>query len=332
MKSLFCISLAVLSVLSACKQNFRVTADYKEIPIVYGLLDQTDSIHYIRIQKAFLDQNTSAILQSSVPDSIYYPDILEVSIKELETDHVFNLSRINGDTIGILKEKGLFAQSPNILYRFSGILDPDRTYQLNILNTVTGLQVSSETDLVGKFKSIIPNPSYLIYWSDIVDQIISLSWKSADNAKVYQLSMDFVYKEIQNGTTDTVIKEVNWSIFNNRILYTEFSDYIFSFEFRTERFFQYMGTQIPENPNVSRIADFGRFHLTAGGNSLGDLIAHQYVQNGLTGAMASPEYTNIKNGNGIFSSRYQLIIENPFTSETHESLKNSVYTRHLGFK
>jgi len=37
----------------SCETGFNAIADYKEIAIVYGVLNQEDTIHYLRINKAF---------------------------------------------------------------------------------------------------------------------------------------------------------------------------------------------------------------------------------------------------------------------------------------
>lgn len=47
--------------LSACANDFDVTAPWKEIPVVYGILSPQDSAHYIRVEKAFVDPEKSAL-------------------------------------------------------------------------------------------------------------------------------------------------------------------------------------------------------------------------------------------------------------------------------
>jgi hypothetical protein len=39
---------------TSCETDFELNAEWKDITIVYGILNQNDTAHYIRIQKAFL--------------------------------------------------------------------------------------------------------------------------------------------------------------------------------------------------------------------------------------------------------------------------------------
>jgi hypothetical protein len=50
----FLLLLSFLPFLAACSTELDLTAPYKDIWVVYGVLDQADSLQYIRISKAFL--------------------------------------------------------------------------------------------------------------------------------------------------------------------------------------------------------------------------------------------------------------------------------------
>ena len=45
------IAVLLITLFTGCKQDFDITADYIEVPVVYGLLNQQDDTSYIRIQK-----------------------------------------------------------------------------------------------------------------------------------------------------------------------------------------------------------------------------------------------------------------------------------------
>src|ERR1044071_7961899 len=81
MKRFFLLGLTALIALTGCEKDFEVAAPYKDIMLVYGIIDPLDSAHYIRIQKAFLDENKSAIEMSKIPDSSYFSN-LAVKIQE----------------------------------------------------------------------------------------------------------------------------------------------------------------------------------------------------------------------------------------------------------
>jgi hypothetical protein len=66
------VPIIILLLFTTCNDDFDVNADWKDITIVYGLLsvNEADSIHYIRINRAFLNEKTSAIAVAKESDSI----------------------------------------------------------------------------------------------------------------------------------------------------------------------------------------------------------------------------------------------------------------------
>ena len=55
----------------SCDKDLQINDDYKDITIVYGLLNPNDSLSYIRIEKAFLSDGD--IFQAAqIPDSNLY--------------------------------------------------------------------------------------------------------------------------------------------------------------------------------------------------------------------------------------------------------------------
>ena len=55
MKKLF-LSLSLLACMAffnACSTDVELYADYKDIPVVYGLIDATTDTNFVRINRAF---------------------------------------------------------------------------------------------------------------------------------------------------------------------------------------------------------------------------------------------------------------------------------------
>ena len=67
LRFLFMLSLPVFF-LEACEEDFDITASYKDVTVVYGLLDLGDDTTYLRINKAFLGDG-NALLMAQVEDS-----------------------------------------------------------------------------------------------------------------------------------------------------------------------------------------------------------------------------------------------------------------------
>ncbi|HML85282.1 MAG TPA: hypothetical protein PKE52_08995, partial [Bacteroidales bacterium] len=57
--------------LSSCKTDFDLNAEWKDITIVYGVLDPGKSVQQVRINKAFLGEG-NALEYAKIADSIHY--------------------------------------------------------------------------------------------------------------------------------------------------------------------------------------------------------------------------------------------------------------------
>src|SRR5690348_5076996 len=75
MKKIFLpLGFAAIIAATSCSEDFEVAAPYKQVAVVYGILNAKDTAHYIRIQKAFMDEDKSALDMSKVPDSSYFKE------------------------------------------------------------------------------------------------------------------------------------------------------------------------------------------------------------------------------------------------------------------
>lgn len=63
--------LSVSTVFYGCNNELDIIDDYRETPVIYGLLNLSDSIQYVRVQKAYLGEG-NALLMAQYSDSIYY--------------------------------------------------------------------------------------------------------------------------------------------------------------------------------------------------------------------------------------------------------------------
>jgi gliding motility-associated-like protein len=154
MRSLAFISL--LGLLFSCNTDVDLIGDYKVTPIVYGLLDQSDSIHYIKIQKTFLGQS-NALDMAQVQDSSYFDDVYATITETLSNGSV-GRTWVLRDTLVENKDlDGVFFAPEQKLYYFAtptiandpiNSLQPDAKYRLDININNGQFNVSSETELI----------------------------------------------------------------------------------------------------------------------------------------------------------------------------------------
>jgi len=209
------ISLCLLSLsLSSCKTDVDLLAPYKEVMVIYGVLDPTDSVQYIRINKAFLGEG-NAYTFAQVADSFQYADVLDVKLERYKNNNfagAINLERFEGPPL----KDGIFASAPNYLYRTTGLdsIYQDSEYKLVVTNTQTGNVVTSKTIIVSKVGSITNPASFqpAVNFADPVNPFIT-KFTRGDNAKYYDLNIRFSYyeKEIAN-PSNSQIKSVFFRI------------------------------------------------------------------------------------------------------------------------
>lgn len=144
--------LALLATVSlySCSEDFEVAAPYKQVTVVYGILNIEDTAHYIRVQKAFMDENKSAIDMSKQPDSSFYNQ-LEVKVVEYlgnTATQTITLQKVDMNQEGYQKQSSTntqsFFTSPNYGYKFKHALNTSREYRVIITNPETGKIDSSD--------------------------------------------------------------------------------------------------------------------------------------------------------------------------------------------
>ena len=331
-KEIIVILLVLVSFigLNRCTTDFQLTAPYKEVMLVYGLLNQRDQVHYIRIHKAFLDENTSALLLANNPDSIYYPDILDITVTESNTNQVYQLQRVDGDTLNppIVKDSGTFAQHPNILYRFSALLKDDKEYTLNIRNTETGKELSATTNLVQDFNILRPFHDLALNW--VGPTSFQAIWNLPVNGKVHDLSIRLKYHIANRSAPFVNIKDtfVDIPIFQGK----NFDMAQSKFEIPGDLFYQGIRYRMEPDPQIYRYADSLEFTFTVGSIEFSNFIEFNKGQTGITANQIGGNYTNINGGYGIFASRFSKTVRNiPLSIQSQDTLGCGHITCDLGF-
>jgi hypothetical protein len=324
--------LLVLLIVAAqsCKQKLDVAGPYLEEPVVYGLLDPYADTQYVRIEKGYLLQG-NAYIAAGIPDSIYYPDILNVQLRG-SNGRNYQLVRMVANE----KDTGLFARSPNYLYFYyhRGVpIDSTQSYTLYDSNTVSNKVVTAQTGLVSHFQVDYPQPGYPIHLSNSSPQMVS--WNNAPNAGVYDLTIRFFYLEYSS-TTNQVVKDTfidipilrSFSPGPNSTQTAQISENAIIGYLANN--LELNNTQIYRQFNLNKCM---QFKFVAGGTDLANFFLSQQAQSGLASSDALPPYTNIKGGVGLFSSRYYEEVDSVvFVPSSLDSLSCGPLSAGLRFK
>lgn len=322
----------LLGTLSSCSNDFDVTAPFKDIPIVYALLSKSDTAHYIRIEKAFLDPKTNAYQLAKVADSLYYPNT-EVSLIDIASGDEFKLVKVDGNFEGYPREDGVFATSPNYLYKIKANainLKAGAVYKLLIKPNFSDLVEATATTTILKNFTISSPAANASLKLDNYFKNIRVEWDDDKNAYLYNVSATYYYQETEPGgvvfqdkqKVQIIVKDLPRNP-------SALPDY----DFAIGDLYKFLGGVLVVDPTIRRKFQSISIRVVAGGKEFNDIRLINVANSGLTGAQALPTYSNIKNGLGIFSSRSTAQVDNiTFHPVSLDSLRNGIYTKLLGFE
>ncbi len=317
MKFVYTILIAGLFLLMGCKQDLQIaTSHYKDIPVVYSLLNIKDygndgNTHYIRIQKGYLLKG-NAYLATGIIDSIYFPNDIKVQwVSSQPGISPITLTRVDGSTVGLNQDTGIFANTPNYLYSFHSALNANQTYTLQIFKANGDTLATAVDSIVNNFHIFSPSRigNSTIAFSNTQPQV--LTWAKAQNGSVYDLTVRFYYREYDAGT-HTLTKDtyIDIPVFQSFFPPDDGSSNI-TFSLTSSLILNYLANNLATDPGVYREFNYQKgmqFKFAAGGNALANYFIQQQAQNGLTSSNALPTYTNIYGGVGVLSSRnYQEV-------------------------
>ena len=318
-------------ILDRVKKSFDETYDlneeWKDIPVTYGILNPKDTAQYIRIEKAFIDKNTSALIIAKNPDSIYYKDISVKLIRE-KTGTSYPLQMIDGNLDKHVRDTGIFANSPNYLYKIRTAdmdLIPNEKYTLLALknngDTLTGSSISLVNDINIYLPYSNEKPVNLIYISNF-----NINWEGGDKYGYFDLFVTFHIKEKNSSTTNEwENKEYVWKVD------TKIAEPKYRIEGR--RFYRFLQDNLEENPDISRRFRGFDIMVRSVGREFKEYTDILHVNLGITSSQQLPTYTNMTNGKGVFSSINTQMMTGFFIGEImQDSLTRGIYTKNLNFK
>ena len=317
MKNITLLFLLFSVAFSSCETDFNVNADWEEVTVVFGLLDQSQDRQYIRINKAFLG-NESAYVMASVSDSLNYnPDYLEVKIEKLSTSGVVLQSIILTDTI-MEKEDGYFATDNNIIYVFDtdNFLNEEKEYLLTVTNKLSGKVITSKTKLIHDINlmSSFDNPVYKMGFYNQTGSFsnTTVEWNHSQNASIYQMTLYVNYTEYGQDTVEKTIQKL-YPIIDfdgNTNLKQNISG---------EEFFNLIAFNVTKDNTVNRRINNIDLLFSAASQDLKTYIS---LNEPPTGIVQERElFTNINGGIGLLSSRYNKLQENiDLTTSTNQAV------------
>jgi len=308
MKKIYLILSVFALVFTACETDFDVNAEWEETTVVFGLLDAAKDTQFIKISKAFLGE-ADALQMAQYADSINFNNgNLDVKVARINNNGSTDTITLNETRT--LRDEGNFNDSvvmytfenfefeSNSLNQYTNFLNSNSEYELLIKNNVTGNSVSSKTEIIKgfNFSAGIPNSDKLTFYADGLGfRFPRFEWSSVNspNAEIFQFNLRFHYTENEED------KELLWTQTalgsNDNILILSGEDF----------FHQFLANNKAFSTDEEREFTSIDIEMTLGSQDLKTYIS---VNEPITGIVQErPQFTNINNGIGLFSSRYTKV-------------------------
>ena len=306
-----CLPLAVLFL--SCSTDVNIYAEYKQVPIIYGLLDANADTNFIKITRSYYVQGDPYQMAQD-PDSSNYPGKLDVRLVEYCNGD--SVREIILDTITISdKTQGVFYAPLQKLYYTTERLPLNNgnskySYLLKVVlpdNTLT-----SKTDLVGNggfdTQSLGVNFSKA-YFGAASRRFL---FRPAINATYYDVWFAFNFKEQHGLDSDSIPRSVQWRIgtYVDYDLSQSMDGDCYVIYYRPEVFWEvldrFIGDDTVAGNGLRRF--FGDYPvdviIAAGGDKL-----YQYVHTSdamIGSSQDNNDFSLINGGFGVFSSRYTI--------------------------
>ena len=323
----------IVTFLTSCSEEVNLTGDFKETAVVYGLLDHADSLHFVKITRAFIGPG-NALEIAQIPDSSYF-DNVELTVSEylggalqrtwLLQDTIVTNKDVDGafyapeqkvyyfktlpTVISSMGVPGTVQTSPNPLLTS---LKPGCTYKMKAKINDGAFEVNGETELVNGLTTSASSQNFTFKFADDPAEYIStgVGVGSTGNAYIVNAQLDVFFNEhIGNNFTT---KSFNWQLGENDVLPSTST----TFTALGKTFYELMERNVTDDPSIDK-RTFNGISVTITGGA--EELYNYMVVNKPTSSLAQskPTYTNLSVTNdkrvvGIFSSRQTLKVFKPF--------------------
>jgi len=335
--------LVLTALFISCENEVDLTTDFEEKTVVYGLLDQSKDTQFVKISRTFLEPNTNAIQLAKDPNNLVYEN-LTVNLKESGSKNVIPLQKIQKR-----KDGGLFSTDKNELYFTNKRLKNNTNYELEVIKddgsitkgstrTIFDLKVNKpDIDTSFKLSRLNTSVSFIRDNNQVQDQ--NFEFRLNRSIREIEVRFEFIYGEVirkNNTQKDTIEQRVFIPI--GRLQNPNPFDPskpnrtdIMKLTVNGSRFLAAIEAQVPPSTNPSNkvINDWNvEIEVLAADE---DYAFYRDLNGPIDGlAQVRPEFTNITNGIGLFSSRYTLKGRTEISARTVEYLV-SVYKDNRNF-
>ena len=149
MKKTFISFLSSLILLISCTTDFELNAPYKTIPIVYGLLDQSQDTQFVKINRSFLGYGNN-VNYAAINDCTEFNHVIAVLEEYNEFGNMIDQDTLRELMVGGL-DPGIFYEDSQKVYFFESLNDTlleENSYHLKVSVPDKNLEFDASTDMI----------------------------------------------------------------------------------------------------------------------------------------------------------------------------------------
>jgi hypothetical protein len=345
MKKLLLLLPFISLLWSSCSNDFDVTAPWQEVPVVYAMLSPKDTANYIRVEKAFLDPEQSALVIAQIADSLYYPaSAIQVFLERVDNGERYPCVRVDGNLEGYVRASGIFANQPNWLYKYKASSDvqklqPGEAYRVVIERTDGKAPITGETTLPKDFFFVKPNPAQTPPTISITNPDIptTIEWRTSEEGVYFNLSLRIRYRETDMGGSLVGRDTFVWHAVRN-VRRTDVAAGVGGFfrgiaDLGLSAFHKALLDSIPTTNSKIRYFEKIDILLEGGGAEIEEYLNTANANSGITGAEIVTLYSNMSEGYGIVTGLNTSSLEEcRFSTQTVDAMNNNPDTKALNFR
>ena len=329
----FICAVGTLCILFSCSEKIDLIGDFKETAVVYGLLDHSDSLHYVKITRAFIGPG-NAVEIAQIEDSSYF-NTVDATIEELDGNNIVRTWILRDTTIENKDTNGLFYAPNQKVYYFQTLptttsssgafgtiqtspnpmltsLNPEYEYRLKAVINSGQFEVSSTTSLVNGITTTATSQNFTFKFASNPGEYKSTSVTISNSGNAHVVNVNIGVNIAEYIGLDAISKTIEWQIGESDVLPNSPK----TFSANGQTFYNLVENNVTDDALIDQ-RNFLGFEVTVTGGSedLNNYILVNQPSSSL--AQNKPTYTNLDVTNGyrvigIFSSRQTIKTNKPF--------------------
>lgn len=324
----------------SCNNDFDLYADDRNVTIIYGLLDPSDSINYVKIYKGFQSEGDASIDAANMNNYYYDVDKIDACLEEYLGDVLLRTIPLD-TTTSVAREEGTFEYPKQLLYYTAETLDQDATYVLKVINKENNEEIkkviTSTTPIVNDFRIQYP---YDNLQANLLSNSAEIRINVPSDAYAFEVIYKFKYIEVSKATGQIVKRgTITRNLTSSGFLYGNGNTNVTRI-YIPNQLYTILNNTLEADPSVIRYRDGSACIEIEAWAGEENYITYLEVNKPTSSVVQDHlEFTNVYCDNdedfitayGVFSSRNHTLKKLRINQESEDSLVKGSKTRHLGF-